>query len=109
MGIGKILKYLRTATDTSQAKLARELGVTPGYLSLVESDRREPSLPFLRSAADYFRIPAGFLLLDDTRLNKFRPKQRKLLQEIRRNLVDYIVERGFEAKAANYRASRRKR
>ena len=32
MGIGKILKYLRTATDTSQAKLARELGVTPGAL-----------------------------------------------------------------------------
>jgi len=59
MGIGKILKHLRTATDTSQAKLARELGITPGYLSLVENDKRQPSLPFLESAAAYFRITGG--------------------------------------------------
>ena len=99
MAIGKILKHLRTATNTSQAKLARELGVTPGYLSLVESDKRQPSLPFLESAANYFRIPAGFLLLQDVNVDKLKPAQRKLVQEIRRNLVDYILERGFEETA----------
>jgi transcriptional regulator with XRE-family HTH domain len=109
MGIGKIVKYLRTATDTSQARLAQELGITPGYLSLVESDKRQPSLPLLRSVADHFRVPVGFLLLDDTKLNGLRPKQRRLLQEIRRDLVDYIVERGFQAKTATNRSSRRQR
>lgn len=107
MGIGKIVKYLRTATDTSQAELAQELGITPGYLSLVESEKRQPSLAVLKSAADFFRVPAGFLLLADAKLNGLGPKQRRLLQEIRQNLVGYIVERGFETKTPSNRSSRR--
>ena len=109
MAFGKILKHLRTATDTSQTKLARELGITPGYLSLVESDKRQPSLPVLESAAAYFRIPAGFLLLQGVKLNQLKPGQRKLVREIRRNLVDYILELGFEERAPRHRSARGKR
>src|SRR6516225_481826 len=107
MGIGKILKHLRTATDTSQAKLARELGITPGYLSLVENDKRQPSLPFLESAAAYFRIPAGFLLLQEAKLYELPAGQRRLVQEIRRNLVDYILARGFEERELRHGPTRR--
>lgn len=91
MNIGKTLKLLRTAAEMSQRELARRLGVTASYLSLVEGDRRRPSLPFLESIAGQFRIPAGFLLLQDVDLGELKPSHRKLIEEIRHDLLNCIA------------------
>jgi len=91
MTIGKTLKLLRVAADLSQGRLARELKFTPGYLSLVEGGKRQPSLSFLEAAANRFRIPVGLLMLDGTTVDALAPKQRKLVQQIRRDLIDYIL------------------
>ena len=93
MLVGKTIRMIRISRDLSQGKLARALGVTAGYLSLVEKDRREPSLGFLRKVASYFNIPVGFLLLEDTNRLKFTADQRRLLNEIRHKLLDYIIFR----------------
>jgi transcriptional regulator with XRE-family HTH domain len=73
--------------------MARELGVSPGYLSLVEKDKREPSLGFLRKVASYFDMPAGFLLLGGGEARTFSSDHRRLLREIRHTLLDYLVSR----------------
>lgn len=68
MKIGQTLKVLRTAAKLKQMSLAERLGVTTNYLSLVENDRREPSLSFLKKFADTLNVPLGYLLwvvLDD--------------------------------------------
>ena len=91
MNIGKTVKLLRTAAEISQGELARRLGVTASYLSLVEGDRRKPSLPFLESIAGQFRIPTGFLLLQDVDLGELKPRQRKLVEEIRHDLLQCIA------------------
>ncbi len=92
MTIGKTLKLVRITADVSQRKLARDLGVTPGFLSLVENGKRQPTLTFLNAAAERFRIPAGFLMLQDAKLANLPPKHRKLVREIRRDLLQYVVE-----------------
>ena len=93
MIVGKTIRVLRIARDLSQGELARAVKVSPGYLSLVESDRREPSLGFLRKLASYFKIPVGFLLLERSDTRAFDPNQRRLLNEIRHSLLDYLVSR----------------
>lgn len=91
--VGKTIRILRVARDLSQGKMARDLGFSPGYLSLVEKDKREPSLGFLRKVASYFDMPVGFLLLEGGEAGTFSSNQRRLLNEIRHTLLDYLVSR----------------
>ena len=93
MMVGKTIRVLRVARDLSQGELARAVKVSPGYLSLVESDKREPSLSFLKRLASHFNIPVGFLLLEESNVRTFDPNQRRLLNEIRHSLLDYLVSR----------------
>ena len=95
MTIGKTIRYLRAAQNISQGKLARELGVTPGYLSLLEHDKREPSLTFLNGVSRHFSIPVGFFLLPTT-ADGLKPKHKKLVNEIRGTLLDYLMSRDLE-------------
>lgn len=62
MKLGQTLKILRVASGLRQATLAKELEVTPNYLSLVENDRREPSLAFLKKFAIRLDVPLGYFL-----------------------------------------------
>jgi len=93
MIVGKTIRVLRISRNISQGEVARELGVSPGYLSLVERDKREPSLGFLKKVASYFRMPVGFLLLDPADLSLLDRNQRRLLNEIRHTLLDYLMFR----------------
>ena len=62
MRLGTTLKLLRTASNNTQSSLAKELGVTANYLSLVENGRRDPSLTFLKKFSKKLDAPLGYLL-----------------------------------------------
>jgi transcriptional regulator with XRE-family HTH domain len=93
MGIGRTVRILRNANDLSQKGLAKSLSVTPGYLSLIERNEREPSLDFLNRFSNYFDIPTGLLLLHDTTPEHPNEEIRRLLRESRHVMMDYILSR----------------
>jgi transcriptional regulator with XRE-family HTH domain len=81
----------------SQGRLAKELRVTPGYLSLLEHEKREPSLTFLREASGYFGVPiALFLLHQDEAFEKLKGRNRELVSKVRDLLLDYLIARESE-------------
>jgi transcriptional regulator with XRE-family HTH domain len=55
--LGTSIKIIRTARDISQRDLARDLKISANYLSLIESDKREPSLSFLKRLAKELKVP----------------------------------------------------
>jgi len=57
------MKLMRTATGLKQNDIARQLGVTSNYISLVENGKREPSVSFLRALARIFKVPVGLFFL----------------------------------------------
>ncbi|MCB0358594.1 MAG: helix-turn-helix transcriptional regulator [Bdellovibrionales bacterium] len=57
----------RDTSDLSQKDLAELLGVTSNYISLLENDKREPSVALLREISKYLRVPFGLLVLDSVR------------------------------------------
>lgn len=63
MTLGRLLCAVRIVRGVSQKELAEALGVTPNWLSLVENDRREPSLRFLRKFAAHLQVSLGKLCL----------------------------------------------
>ncbi len=52
MSVGRAVKFARVAAGIKQKDLAGRLDVSPNYLSLVENDKRDPSISFLRNVAN---------------------------------------------------------
>ena len=58
MTLGTAIKRLRAAAGWSQKEFAEQLKISPSYLSLIESDSREPTIPLLRRMAEELGVPA---------------------------------------------------
>lgn len=86
MTLGNAIKVVRTATGMKQRELAERVGVTANYMSLVEGDKREPSISFLNRLAKRLEIPVGIFFLwqevgkdvDSKRIAKIRDLLTKL-------------------------------
>lgn len=63
MTLGNAIKVVRTASGIRQRALAQKIGVTANYLSLVEGDKREPSISFLNKLAKALGVPVGIFFL----------------------------------------------
>ena len=57
-----ILAALRRSKGVSQRKAAAELHISQALLSHYENGAREPGLPFLCRACDYYGVTADYLL-----------------------------------------------
>lgn len=56
------LKYLRQERGLGQVKLAQDLGVGKGTISLWENGLREPSMSSLIIIANYFGVTIDYLV-----------------------------------------------
>ena len=85
MTLGNAIKLIRTARNVRQRDLASELKVSPNYLSMLEADRRIPSITFLKRIASRLQVPAGLFLLwaEGTTSNL----SRKQIDQVRELLV----------------------
>ena len=63
MDVGRAVKVCRAAKRWQQQDLANKAGLSPSYISLIESGRREPPLSVLRRIAQAFEVPVDLLLL----------------------------------------------
>lgn len=61
MTLGEAIKRLRSAAGWSQKTFAERVGVSASYLSLIEKDRREPTLSLVRDMARELGVPASIL------------------------------------------------
>src|SRR4051812_7721023 len=62
MTLGEAIRSLRSAAGLSQQQLAKDEGISPSYLSLVEADKREPTVSLLRLISKRLGTPAALLL-----------------------------------------------
>jgi transcriptional regulator with XRE-family HTH domain len=101
MSLGRAVKFARVAAGIKQKDLADRLDISPNYLSLVENDRREPSISFLRDFAREIAIPLGLLFLDvDSDLSEVSPEERALLLRIQ-DLIFQIQQIKLRNEAAD--------
>lgn len=61
MTLGMAVRHLRQSAGISQLDLAERLEISASYLSQIENDRREASLPLLRKIASQFEAPSALL------------------------------------------------
>ena len=87
MGIGHHLKLIRSLRRIQQKELAGRADVSPNYLSLIENERREPTIQLLRKLAKELDVPITFFFLEEVEEEK-DPEKRKLLQRFKELLFE---------------------
>ena len=63
MGIGQAIRTIRTRHKVPQQILANKVGITQGYLSLVEKGLREPGFDLIEKIADTLSIQQQIIFL----------------------------------------------
>lgn len=63
MNIGGAIKTIRAKHKVSQQVLSKSIGVTQGYLSLIEKGEREPGFDLIGKIADALNIPPQLLFI----------------------------------------------
>ena len=83
MSIGKAIKKLRAKHGLSQKNLAESVGISQGYLSLVEKDLREPGFDLIKKIARVLEVPQQLILLlaceKDSKVKKFSKPLKDIL------------------------------
>ena len=78
MKFGPTIKNLRSRQSINQQVLADRIGVTQTYLSLLESDRKTPSINLINSLSKELKIPASILVY--LTLNKDEVPKKEFFQ-----------------------------
>ncbi len=79
--IGTTLRMLREHAGYRQHELAVKVGVSSNYISLVENQRKEPSLRFLQRVASELRIPVSTFFWDDAQSHEYDDPELKQISE----------------------------
>ena len=84
MNLGKMIKLVRVLKDIDQSGLAKAVGVSTAFVSLIETGKREPSITTAKRIAEALQIPIGLLFVASDN----PPIETKILSDI----VDIITE-----------------
>jgi transcriptional regulator with XRE-family HTH domain len=91
---GRRIKAAREARGLSLSALARQVGVTPSYLSEVEHGAKRPSLAVLRRLAAVLNLDPADLLPDKARPAALSPGERvRLLRQEKKLTLTALAEK----------------
>ena len=88
--IGEALRLIRVFHDIKLNALASDLEISKGYLSEIESSKKQPKMDLIEKYSKYFSIPSSTILFFSEELDKhkgpfemnFRNKILKFLQAV---------------------------
>ena len=60
--IGKALRLLRVYHDLKLGDLAKQIEISPGYLSEIENGKKKPSLELIEKYSNFFKIKPSSIL-----------------------------------------------
>lgn len=61
VNLGKSIKLCRSALGLSQEDLASRIGVSVSYISLIEKNKRDPSMSLIEKISTALEIPVSLL------------------------------------------------
>lgn len=96
MSLGQRIRLRREALKLTQEQLAKTLGLTSQYISIIEQDKRSPSLSALAKLADELGVTIDYLVSGkEGTLSDLIPaiKADKTLNlEVKRSLITLVRE-----------------
>ncbi|WP_256244023.1 helix-turn-helix domain-containing protein [Burkholderia ubonensis] len=90
--MGQAIKMCRTRRSLSQAELAGLAGCSISYLSMLESNRRDPSLSTLKSIAGALRIPTEILFFLGSDRDELAGMDKELSGQLARTALEMLSD-----------------
>lgn len=96
MKIGIVLKKIRLVYSMSAKDLAKELGLSPSYLSEIENNKKTPSIDLLEQYSEIFDIKTSSIILmaEDYLDSKKKSKSDLFIQKRMLKLLNKYSESG---------------
>lgn len=93
--IGDTLKRIRSIYGFKASELSQMLGISPGYLSEIENNKKQPSLEILQKCADIYEIKLSSLILLSETYDEAvaQGKGAVLVRSMMLNLIDKLSSR----------------
>ncbi len=88
LSIGQLIKFGRIGQKMSQDDLAKKLDVSKNYISLIENDKKDPSINFLKNIAKLLNIPLVLLIWEKMDLPKGKTKDEKEIRKQINKMMD---------------------
>lgn len=98
MNIGRAIRFARAARGISQQQLAGRVDISPSYLSLVETGRKDPSIQLIRAIAKGLRISEDVLFLTAIDYESIRAADVDTLAALAEQLLATAVRQGSTRK-----------
>lgn len=95
MHIGQILYHFRGVRGLSQDQMARALGFSASYLSLLERGKRPATMHVTRTLAKLLGVAPGLLLLQSLDPGQLEPHPRRLVREVQRQVQKALSSGDF--------------
>lgn len=86
--LGEALRLIRVFNDYKTADLAKELDVSPSYISEIENNHKTPSMDVLKKYAQHFGLSVSSIMFFAEDIDK--DKKRPARAAIRNKLVKFL-------------------
>jgi transcriptional regulator with XRE-family HTH domain len=92
MSLGHVLKLIRTNKGLNQKEMADMLGISQNYLSLIESEKKQPSSDRIASMAKNMKFTSNALVFAASDIpEELSPKDRKDFQRLQNNIISLLL------------------
>jgi len=90
MNLGKTLKQCRKLRGYTQSELANQAGLSTSHLSLIEQNKREPSLTLIKSLSKNLDIPLSILIFLSTQEEEIPELNSNQIDRLRNDLLKLV-------------------
>ena len=87
--LNEALRLFRVFHDKKLSELASELGISPSYLSEIESGKKPPSMELIKKYAKIFKTSPSSILFFSEELDKDK-KRGKIKISIRNKMIKFM-------------------
>lgn len=87
MNVGRAIRWFRQHRGISQGDVARRAACSISYLSLLENNKRDPTLSTVAKIADALHVPVGTLFLVAAEPSDLGFIDERLVDELRHAVV----------------------
>lgn len=96
MNLGRAIKLCRSQREITQSDLATASGLSVSYLSLLEKNKRDPSLSTVQKIAEGLQIPSSILFFLAAEKSELVGIDEDLAKNMALSALTLINEKGKE-------------
>ena len=92
MNLGATIKRMRSRKGIRQNQLAADAGISPTYLSQIESNQKDPNLSTLKVISDKLSTPLPLLFFMSLDKSDIKPEKQAAFEIIEPAMKSMVIE-----------------